>query len=109
MRCLLKVSLPVDRGNDAAINGTLGHTIESILQELRPEAAYFAEDNGKRTGFIVVDLKDPSQIPAIAEPWFLSFNAHVEFHPCMNLDDLKKAAPGIERAVKNYRTLKQAA
>jgi hypothetical protein len=109
MRCLLKVSLPVEHGNEAAVNGTLPTTIESILQEIKPEAAYFAEDNGKRTGFIVVDLKDSSQIPAIAEPWFLAFNAHVEFHPCMNLEDLKRAAPGIERAVKQYRALKRAA
>ncbi len=109
MRCLLKISLPVEQGNHAALNGTLPSTIDSILQELRPEAAYFAEDNGKRTGFIVVDLKDSSQIPSIAEPWFLAFNAHVEFHPCMNLEDLKKAAPGIERAVNNYRALARAA
>lgn len=102
MRCLLKVSIPVETGNAAIADGTLPRTIESILNEFKPEAAYFAEENGKRTGFIVVDLKDPSQIPAVAEPWFLAFNAQVEFHPAMNLEDLKKSAPGIERAVKNH-------
>ena len=102
MRCLLKVSIPVETGNVAIADGTLPKTIETILAEVKPEAAYFAEENGKRTGFIFLDLKDPSQIPAIAEPWFLAFNAQVEFHPAMNLDDLKKAAPGIERAVKNH-------
>ncbi len=102
MRCLLKVSIPVEAGNAAIADGTLPKTIESIVNELKPEAAYFAEENGKRTGFIVVDLKDTSQIPAIAEPWFLAFNAHVEFHPAMNLEDLRKSAPGMERAVKNH-------
>jgi hypothetical protein len=102
MRCLLKVSIPVETGNAAISDGSLGKTIESILAEVKPEAAYFAEDNGKRTGFIFLDVKDTSQIPVLAEPWFLAFNAHVEFHPAMNLDDLKKATPGIERAVKNY-------
>jgi hypothetical protein len=102
MRCLLKVSIPVETGNVAIADGSLPKTIETILAEVKPEAAYFAEENGKRTGFIFLDLKDPSQIPAIAEPWFLAFNAQVEFHPAMNLDDLKKAAPGIERAVKNH-------
>ncbi len=109
MRCLLKVSIPVETGNEAAKNGTMARAIESILAEMRPESAYFAEDGGKRTGFIFFDLKETSQIPAIAEPWFLAFDAQVEFHPAMNLEDLKKAAPGIERAVKNYRALKQAA
>jgi hypothetical protein len=102
MRCLLKVSIPVETGNVTMADGTLPKIIESILNESKPEAAFFAEENGKRTGFIFLDLKDTSQIPALAEPWFLAFNAHVEFHPAMNLDDLKKATPGIEKAVKSY-------
>src|ERR1700680_3967590 len=102
MRCLLKVSIPVEAGNTAISDGSLPTTIESILADLKPEAAYFAEDNGKRTGFIFFDLKETSQIPAVAEPWFLAFDAHLEFHPAMNLEDLKKAGLGIEQAVKTY-------
>jgi hypothetical protein len=102
MRCLLKVSIPVETGNAAISDGSLPKTIDSILSELKPEAPYFAADNGKRTGFIFFDLKDASQIPAVAEPWFLAFDAHIEFHPAMN-EDLKKATPGIEKAVKIYR------
>jgi Domain of unknown function (DUF3303) len=102
MRCLLKVSIPVETGNAAISDGSLPKTIESILAELKPEASYFATEQGKRTGFIVFDLKDTSQIPAIAEPWFLAFNAHVEVQPAMNIDDLKRASAGIEKAVKNY-------
>jgi len=108
MRCLLKVSIPVETGNAAISDGTLPKTIESILAELRPESAYFAEENGNRTGFIFFDLKETSQIPAVAEPWFLAFNAHVEFHPAINIEDLKKASPGIEKAVKNYRRVARA-
>ncbi len=102
MRCLMKVSIPVEAGNARIAAGSLGKTIESILGDLKPEAAYFAEDDGKRTGFIFFDLKDTSQIPAVAEPWFLAFDARIELHPAMNLEDLKNAGPGIERAVKNY-------
>jgi hypothetical protein len=109
MRCLLKVSIPVESGNAAVENGTMAKTIESILNDLKPEAAYFAEENGKRTGFVFFDLKEPSHIPGVAEPWFLFFNAQVEFHPAMNLEDLKKAAPGFEKALNNYRSLKRAA
>jgi hypothetical protein len=108
MRCLLKVSIPVATGNAAISDGSLPKTIDSILADLKPEAAYFAEDNGKRTGFIFFDLKDTSQIPAVAEPWFLAFDAHIELHPAMNVDDLKKATPGIEKAVKNYRRVGRA-
>jgi hypothetical protein len=108
MRCLLKVSIPVETGNTAISEGSLPKTIESILADLKPESSYFVAESGKRAGFIFFDLKDASQIPTVAEPWFLAFNAEVELHPAMNLEDLKKAAPGIERAVKNFGRLTQA-
>ena len=103
MRMLLRVSIPVEAGNAAAKNGTLGSTIERILADLKPEAAYFfADDSGQRSGSIVFDMTDASQIPAVAEPWFLAFNAQVSLRPIMNLQDLAKAGPSIGEAVKRH-------
>ncbi len=103
MRMLLRVSLPVEAGNAAAKAGTLGSTIERILADLKPEAAYFfADDDGQRSGSIVFDMKDSSQIPSIAEPWFLAFNAKVSFRPIMNPQDLAKADASIGKAAKEY-------
>ncbi|MGA2712659.1 MAG: hypothetical protein ABSG41_06095 [Bryobacteraceae bacterium] len=103
MRMLLRVSIPVEAGNAAAKDGTLGSTIEGILADLKPEAAYFfADDGGQRSGSIVFDMKDASQIPAIAEPWFLAFNAQVSLRPIMNPQDLAKAGPSIGKAAKKY-------
>jgi len=103
MRTLLRVSIPVEAGNAAAKAGTLGSAVEKILADLKPEAAYFfADDNGNRSASIVFDLKDPSDIPAIAEPWFLAFNAKVSFRPVMNAQDLAKAGPSIGKAVEQH-------
>jgi hypothetical protein len=102
MRFLLKVNIPVETGNAAAKAGKLGATIQSILAELKPEAAYFTDDKGQRTGLIFLDMQDASQIPAIAEPWFLAFNAAIELHPVMVPDDLAKAGGAIEKAVKKF-------
>jgi hypothetical protein len=100
---LLRVSIPAQTGNAAAKGGTLGSTIERILADLKPEAAYFyADDGGQRAGSIVFDLKDPSQIPAVAEPWFLAFNATISMRPIMNPQDLAKAQASIAAAVQNY-------
>ena len=103
MRMLLRVSIPVEAGNAAARAGTLGNTLERILAELKPEAAYFfADDNGNRSGSIVFDMTDTSQIPAVAEPWFLAFNAKVSFRPVMSPQDLAAGAPGIVKAAREY-------
>jgi hypothetical protein len=103
MRMLLRVSIPVEAGNAAAKAGTLGSKVEQILQDLKPEAAYFfADDNGQRSASIIFDMKDPSEIPAVAEPWFLAFNAKVSFRPIMNPQDLAKAGPSISKAASQY-------
>ena len=102
MRFLVKAQMDVEAANALARQGKLGSTIQSILEELKPEAAYFVADEGMRTAYLIVDLQDPSQIPALAEPWFLAFNATIEALPAMVAEDLAKAAPAIERAAKKY-------
>ena len=102
MRFLVKVNIPVEPGNALAKSGKLGSTIQSILAEQKPEAAYFCDNNGQRCAFLFLEMSDTSQIPAIAEPWFLAFNAAIEIHPVMIPEDLAKAAGAIESAVKKY-------
>ena len=102
MRFLLKVNIPVEAGNAAAKAGKLGSTIQSIVADQKPEAVYFTDDNGQRTGLLFLEMQDASQIPSIAEPWFLAFNASIEIHPVMVPDDLGKAGSAIEAIVKKY-------
>lgn len=91
MRVLMKVTMSHDEFNAATRDGTVGAKIQRILAEQKPEAAYFTEFGGKRTGILVVDLAEASKIPALAEPWFLTFKADVEFHPAMTPEDVAKA------------------
>jgi hypothetical protein len=103
MRTLMQLSIPVEAGNEAARTGMLGLAFQKMLDGLKPEAAYFTTtSHGERGGFVVFDLQDPSQIPAIAEQFFLAFNARLWFSPVMSAADLQKAGPGIEAAVKEF-------
>jgi len=102
MRMMMRVSIPVEAGNAAVRAGTLGSTIQKILAEIKPEAAYFAEEDGKRTGYLFFDMADTSQLPAVAEPWFLAFNASLTVRPAMNPQDLSKAEPAIKKAAGTY-------
>ncbi len=102
MRFFIKARMDVEAANALAREGKLGSTIQSILEDLKPEAAYFVADGGKRTAYLIVDMQDLSQVPAVAEPWFLAFNAEIEAQPAMVAEDLAKAGPAIEQAVKKY-------
>ncbi len=91
MRMMLRWTVPVERGNETIRDGSLATTIESLLEDLKPEAAYFWPENGERAGMMVFDMADPTQIPQIAEPLFMNLDAAVEFQPVMNADDLSAA------------------
>ena len=91
MRMMLRWTVPVERGNQTIKDGTLGQLLESLARDLKPEAAYYWPEDGKRAGLMVFDMADPSEIPKIGEQLFLQLDAAVQFTPVMNADDLKKA------------------
>ena len=101
MRMLMDVQFPLEPFNTLVKNGTAGQVMQKVLEDLKPEAAYFVARDGKRGGTLVIDLADASKMPAIAEPFFLLFNASVSFYPCMTPADLAKT--GIDEIGKNYR------
>jgi len=100
MRMLLKVGFPHQEFNAAVRDGTVGMKMKRILEEAKPEAVYFTECNGRRSAILIVDLEDPSKIPSFAEPWFLTFNADVEFHIVMMPEELERA--GLEELGKRW-------
>lgn len=91
MRMMLKWTTPVERGNAAIKDGSLTQTIETLMETLHPEAAYFWPEDGKRAGMIIFDMTDAGQIPLIVEPLFTNVDAAVEIKPVMNADDLRAA------------------
>ncbi len=102
MRMLMKVKIPTDQGNRLVREGKLGAVLRAMIEELKPEAVYFYEDHGQRTGLLVADLAEPAQIPRVAEPFFLALNAEVEMHPAMTPQDLAKAEQDLQRAAQKY-------
>ncbi len=100
MRMLLNVKIPHAEFNQAVRDGTLGQKVRRILEETKPEAVYFTEQNGQRAAILIIDLADPSKVPSFSEPWFLVFNADVEFHIAMTPEDLQKG--GLEGLGKKW-------
>ena len=102
MRFMITFRIPMDKGNAAIKDGSLPQTIQSILEELKPEAAYFGEIEGARGGYLVVNMDDASQMPAISEPLFHGLGATIQAHPVMVPEDLEKAGPDLERIAQKY-------
>ena len=100
MKMLMIARLHTETFSAAVRDGSAGRKTDAILDETKPEAVYFTEVQGERTVMMIVDLKSSPAIPALAEPWFLTFNADVEFHVVMNRQDLKEA--GLDAVGKKW-------
>lgn len=87
---MMKVQIDTEAGSRAIADGSLPQIMQETLGTLRPEAAYFGPEDGIRTAFIVFDLEDPSQLPAISEPLFSGFKANIKMFPVMDREDLQK-------------------
>lgn len=101
MRFILHISLPVEKFNQAVRDGTAGQKIRSILEDTKPEATYFAAEGGKRGGFLVVNMSEVTEMPRLAEPWFLHFDATVEFLPVMEPQELARA--GLDQIAQKWQ------
>jgi len=94
MKMLLTVEFPPEPFNSLVRSGKVGEILGRILETIKPETAYFTEQDGKRGGMFVVNLQNPSDIPVLAEPFFLKLNAACKFRILMSPEDLQKASLG---------------
>ena len=100
MRMLLHAKIPHQEFNAAVRDGSVERKMKQILEEIRAEAVYFTEYDGQRGAIMIINISDPSEVPRFAEPWFLSFNADVQFHIAMTPEELGRA--GLERLGKKW-------
>jgi hypothetical protein len=100
MRMIMNITLPHEPFNAAVRDGTAGAKVNKILEAIKPEAAYFTEQNGKRGAILIVNVPNDAKVPALAEPWFLTFNADVQIRIAMTPEDLKHS--GIDGMGKTW-------
>src|SRR5262245_51968107 len=91
MRVMMKISIPTDALNKATQDGSVKQILQSSLEQLRPEAVYFYPSDEGRNLLLFVDIKENSDVPVAAEPYFRGLNAKISFSPVMNLQDFQAA------------------
>jgi hypothetical protein len=89
MRTLMTVEMDTEASNRGIKDGSLPKLMDSLLEQLHPEAAYFTTHEGHRTAYLVFDLQETSQMVQIAEPIFSTLNAKIDWSPVMNPQDLQ--------------------
>ena len=102
MRVMVKFSFPVDAGTAAIRTGKVEKIFQQLIEDLKPEAAYFHAVDGNRGGFFVVNMRESSQIAEIAERLFFGVNAKIELVPVMTADDLRKGLSGVQATIQRY-------
>jgi hypothetical protein len=102
MRVMLKFRFPTESGNTAVRTGKVGRVFERLMEELKPEAAYFFPEGGERAGLLVFDMRESSQVAEVAERLFFGLGARIEMTPVMNAEDLQKGLSGIETTIATY-------
>lgn len=100
MKMLLRIVMPIEPFNSMIKKGTIGKNLGKILEEIKPEAAYFSLNDGKRSALLVVNVNKPSDYVKYAEPFFLEFNAEISFDIVITPEELKNS--GIEEMGKKY-------
>jgi len=94
MKVLFTITFPVARFNELARQGTAGQKIGAVVEATKPESIYFTGNRSGRGAVAVYDCADGSQVPAIAEPWFLTFDAHIEYSVAISGQEMQKANLG---------------
>jgi hypothetical protein len=90
MRMMLRALMDTQMSNQTIENGQLQKVVDSLMDELKPEAAYFTPHSGRRACIFFFDMQESSQLPAVAERLFRTMGAEVEVQPVMNREELQK-------------------
>lgn len=92
MKMLLTVEFPLEPFNAFVRDGTIGQKINRVLESIKPESVYFTEQDGARGCILLVEVEQAGDVPKIAEPFFLVFQASCKFRIAMSAEDLQRAS-----------------
>ncbi|MGA3108374.1 MAG: hypothetical protein ABSD99_02810 [Candidatus Bathyarchaeia archaeon] len=90
MKFLIRLHMPTESGNRMLQDPNFPKKLEGVLNQIKPEAVYFAPIEGERGIYMVVNIPSADMIAGIGEPLWMTFNCKLDFTPLMELSDLQK-------------------
>lgn len=86
MRFLAKVTIPLEKVDEGFKSGELPRTMQAAIQRLKPEAAYFFEEDGNRECIFVFNL----DVATLLKPLFPNLGASFHVTPVMNSTEFER-------------------
>ena len=90
MKFLVRLHMPTEHGNKLLQDANFPKKLEGLLNQIKPEAVYFAPIEGERGIYMIVNLPSADKIGGIAEPLWTTLNCKLDLTPVMELSDLQK-------------------
>lgn len=90
MKIMMRVTIPVEKGNQAEADGSLSQIIQDLVEEVKPEAAYFFMEDGERAALLVFEETDAARLTKLNEPLMAKLEASIDHKPVLSLDELIK-------------------
>ncbi|MER7463423.1 hypothetical protein [Streptomyces sp. NPDC097981] len=90
MRVMLRAHIDTPAGNESIKSGGLPQLMKKLMDDLKPEAAYFGLSEGVRTCWIVFDMQDSAKMPPLLEGLFMQLHAEIEVFPVMDAQGLEQ-------------------
>jgi len=102
MRVMVRFAFPTESGNTDIASGKVAKVFQQLIEDLKPEAAYYYPEGGLRAGHFVVNMDESSEVAGAVERFCFGLNAKIDLVPVMNGDDLHKALSGVGDIAKRY-------
>ncbi|HEX4996710.1 MAG TPA: panthothenate synthetase [Terriglobia bacterium] len=100
MKLIFKITLPAEPFNALARKGMVGNKIKAILEATKPESIYFTGNESGRGAIAVYEVSDGSQVPSLGEPWFMTFDAKIEYSVAISPEEMAKA--NLDEVIKKW-------
>jgi hypothetical protein len=102
MRMMLKFTFNAEGGNEILRSGKIETLLQQVMEDLKPEAAYFYAENGQRSGHFIVDAQDSAEIVRLCEPFWFALKADIAMVPVMSAEDIQKGLADLSNIIERY-------
>jgi hypothetical protein len=99
---MIKFRFPTVEGTEALKAGRIDKLLGQLMEDLKPEAAYFYPENGLRSGHLIVNMDNSTQVLEYGERLWVGLGGEVEMTPVMAPEDIMAGLSSMPGILQKY-------